>query len=234
MSIVAIHQPQYLPWIPYCAKVDACDVFVFLDTVQYQKNGMQNRNQIKTKQGACWLTVPVNGRMSLSINETPIANNAWKKKHIRSIEQNYARAPYIDLFSYGLKPILESPWRTLADLNIAVCKWMFEQLGIETVCVRASELGVKGRKEELVLDVCEKLRAETYLSGKGAAVYQHSDSFLERNIHLVYHDYINLEYKQCHKDVGFVSGLSALDLILNMGHQSREVMVEGNRAYNGR
>src|SRR5919199_1238191 len=53
---VAIHQPQYLPWLGYLAKRAAADVFIYLDTVQYEKNGWQNRNRIKTKDGPRWLT----------------------------------------------------------------------------------------------------------------------------------------------------------------------------------
>src|SRR5580765_832935 len=96
--IVAIHQPQYLPWLPYCDKVDSCDLFVYLDNVQYQKNGLQNRNQIKTATGPAWLTVPVHATLSKTIAETGIADLRWKNKHERSIEMNYARAPYLDCF----------------------------------------------------------------------------------------------------------------------------------------
>ena len=56
---LAIHQPQYMPWLGYLAKWAAADLFVFLDTVQYEKNGWQNRNRIKTRDGVRWLTVPV-------------------------------------------------------------------------------------------------------------------------------------------------------------------------------
>ncbi|MCK7503766.1 MAG: WbqC family protein [Desulfobacterales bacterium] len=57
--IVAIHQPQYLPWLGYFDKMLKADVFCYLDTVQYKKNEWQNRNRIKTAQGWQWLTVPV-------------------------------------------------------------------------------------------------------------------------------------------------------------------------------
>jgi len=46
--IVAIHQPQYLPWLGYLDKIERCDTFVFLDNVQFKKNEWQNRNKIKT------------------------------------------------------------------------------------------------------------------------------------------------------------------------------------------
>src|SRR5256885_17176030 len=60
---LAIHQPQYLPWLGYLAKWAAADAFVFLDTVQYEKNGWQNRNRIKTAAGPRWVTVPVHARL---------------------------------------------------------------------------------------------------------------------------------------------------------------------------
>nr|MBI3612487.1 WbqC family protein [Nitrospirota bacterium] len=46
--LVAIHQPQYLPWLGYLDKIDRADVFVILDTVQFKKNEWQNRNRIRT------------------------------------------------------------------------------------------------------------------------------------------------------------------------------------------
>ena len=73
MTVVAIHQPHYLPWQPYLAKVLACDVFIYLDSVQYQKNGVQNRNQIKTSQGTKWLTVPVHRTSQQTLHQTMVA-----------------------------------------------------------------------------------------------------------------------------------------------------------------
>jgi WbqC-like protein family len=71
---VAIHEPQYLPWLPYLAKADVCDVFAYLDNVQFQKNDLQNRDHIKTAQGARWLTVPVNASLGQRVRETRIAD----------------------------------------------------------------------------------------------------------------------------------------------------------------
>ena len=73
---VAIHQPHYLPWLGYLAKWAAADLFVFLDTVQYEKNGWQNRNRIKTQAGATWLTVPVHAPHGTPISAVNIADEA--------------------------------------------------------------------------------------------------------------------------------------------------------------
>jgi hypothetical protein len=227
MTIVGIHQPQYLPWLPYCAKAAACDVFVYLDTVQFQKNGVQNRNQIKTPQGAQWLTVPVNARLDLAIREVRIADQRWQKKHVRSIRQNYARAPFLDLFQQGLQPLLQRPWEYLVELNIAVTEWLFDVLGITCRRVRASQLNVAGAKDDLVIDICRALRADVYFSGRGAQSYQDERKFQAQGVALRYQDYRPPSYAQCHPEIGFAPDLSALDLVLNAGPACGEVLRAG-------
>ena len=77
---VAIHQPHYLPWLGYFAKWAAADRFIFLDTVQYEKNGWQNRNRVKTPDGPRWLTVPVHARLGTPIREVTIDRSDIKLK----------------------------------------------------------------------------------------------------------------------------------------------------------
>jgi hypothetical protein len=43
--IIAIHQPQFMPWLGYFDKMGQVDAFVLLDNVQYKKNEFQNRNR---------------------------------------------------------------------------------------------------------------------------------------------------------------------------------------------
>ncbi|RFC47013.1 MAG: WbqC-like protein family protein [Verrucomicrobia bacterium] len=225
--IVAIHQPQYLPWLPYFDKVDACDCFVYLDNVQFQKNGVQNRNQIKTPQGPAWLTVPLRASLNLNIRDTPIAAETWRKKHIRSIELFYARAPFLNLFADGLRPILDRDWTFLADLNIAVTDWMCNQLGIVSRRIRASDLHSHGAKDDLVIGICETLGATVYLSGRGAEAYQDPAKFARHGIELRYQDYKSQPYPQCFPALNFVPNLSALDLILNSGPEARSILLGG-------
>jgi WbqC-like protein family len=227
--IVAIHQPQYLPWVPYFDKAASCDVFVYLDNVQFQKNGLQNRNQIKSATGAAWLTVPVHASLTKTIAETPIADSHWQKKHIRSIEMNYARAPYLEWFYQHLKPLLESDWKTLAELNIAVTELLFTSMQINCKRVRASSLPVSGTADELVMNICEAVGAKVYVSGQGARAYHDEKKFLERGIELHYQEYRNQAYPQCHPKIGYVPDLSALDMVLNVGPSAGDVMRAGRQ-----
>ncbi len=229
MTTVAIHQPQYLPWLPYLAKASACDIFVYLDNVQFQQNGVQNRNQIKTASGPVWLTVPVYASLEHTVAMTPIVNSqSWRQKHLRSIEQAYAKAPYKELIDRGFRQLIERDWDYLSDLNIALTEWMFEQFDIKCQRVLASELSPVGAKDDLVIDICQRLQANNYLSGYGAKVYQNEEKFNAAGLRLTYFEYSPPEYAQCHPKQGFSAGLSALDCLFNMGSDSASVIRAGN------
>ena len=99
---ISIHQPQYFPWLPYFSKIAMSDIFVFLDKVQYQKNGLQNRNELKNSNGRFWLTVPVSVSLGDDLSLVRVADNHWIKKHIKSIRINYSKAENILFFEAHL------------------------------------------------------------------------------------------------------------------------------------
>src|SRR5713101_6095158 len=97
--LVAIHQSHYLPWLRYFEKIARSDVFIVLDDVQYEKNGFQNRNKIKTAQGWTYLTVPVLKPTARPITEIEIDNGTpWRAKHRRTLELSYCKAPYFERY----------------------------------------------------------------------------------------------------------------------------------------
>ena len=98
--IVSIHQPQYVPWLPYFSKIARADTFVFLDKVQFQKNGLHNRNELKNSNGRFWLTIPASAHLSDKLNEVKTSNIGWSKKHIKSIKLNYGKS-----INYGFTKI---------------------------------------------------------------------------------------------------------------------------------
>src|SRR2546428_2852818 len=98
---VAILQPGYLPWIGFFDQMRRADVFVYYDDVQYDKHGWRNRNRIKTQTGPLWLTVPVHhsGLGQPSILQVEIdARVPWARKHLASIRQAYAAAPFLEQY----------------------------------------------------------------------------------------------------------------------------------------
>ena len=57
--ILAASQPAFLPWGGYFGMIDYVDDFLFLDHVQFEKRGRQQRNSIKINGKEHYLTVPV-------------------------------------------------------------------------------------------------------------------------------------------------------------------------------
>ena len=109
--IAAIHQPQFMPWSGYFDKMDRADCFVLLDNVQFKKNEWQNRNRIKTAQGAQWLTVPVSYQFPARIADVAVNDSVnWRNKHWQALRTNYARAACWSDHEEALKALYERDW----------------------------------------------------------------------------------------------------------------------------
>ncbi len=214
--IVSIHQPAYLPWLGYFDRISASDLFVFLDSVQFEKNSFTNRNRIKTAKGALWLTVPVlsQGHLQKRLVDIKIdGTQNWKRKHLRAIEQNYSKAPFFaDRFdrlvgSYGCET------DGLAEFCYRQLQFWLGELSISTPVVRASELDVAGSKSDLIVALCKRLGATAYLSGPFGRDYLQEDSFAEAGIAIRYHEYSHPTYRQLFGE--FIPSLAVVDYWLN-------------------
>jgi hypothetical protein len=220
--IVTIHQPEHLPWLGFFHKMRRADRFVILDNVQYRTNYFQNRNRVLGANGPFWLTVPVRsrGHVASSIADIVIDDSqAWGERHRKSLEACYGRHPHFRRYADVLRTILDSPWQRLADLNIAIIEAFRSALDIGTPMVRASELGVEGRGSELLLAICERMGAATYLSGPSGRDYLDESLFANRGIAVQYHEFHHPVYPQRGANE-FVSHLTALDALANLGPEA--------------
>jgi hypothetical protein len=194
----------------------SADIFVYLDTVQFSKNGLQNRNQIKTAQGASWLTIPVKQNLGQTIRQIEIADTRCSQKHFKTLQANYAHAPGFVRWRSELETLLVTEYNSLLDLATASTEWMLGKLGVTTKLVKASELtGLKGEASELVASICKSLSADIYLTGTGALAYLNNADFAAIDCAIEVQTWQSFEYRQTHEAVGFIPNLSTLDLILN-------------------
>jgi hypothetical protein len=214
MTRVAIHQSQYIPWAPYFRKIATADIFVVLDEVQYQKNGVQNRNMVRNKKEAFWLTIPVTGHLSDRISDKKLSDKERSEKHWKSLVTAYAHAPYWDQYRNGLEDLYKGQYSTLGEVNGRFLDFMIEQLRIDTKIVRMSDMDVDSAKSDLILDICTALGATAYLSGVGGKAYLDESSFSDAGITIEYAEPVQPAYKQFNGD--FISGLSMLDMMLNV------------------
>ena len=217
--IVAIHQPQYLPWLGYFDKIRRADVFCFLDNVQYKKNDWQNRNRIKTAHGWQWLTVPVHYRYPQKICEVTVNNTGnWKNKHLQALISNYSRAPFFSQFLEIFEQAYSANWKSISDLNIFLVKQLATALGLgHKPFVKASDFELSEDPTNRLVDICRELKADTYLSGQDGVKYMNMASFSQRGIRVTIQDFQHPVYPQVFGE--FQSHMSAVDLLFNCGVQ---------------
>jgi hypothetical protein len=229
---VAIHQPHYLPWLGYFAKWAAADRFIFLDTVQYEKNGWQNRNRVKTPAGPRWLTVPVHAHLGTPIRDVTIdTTQPWRERHLRAIEQAYAKAPHLPPYYSALGAFYRTDWDRLAPLAVASASWLGQALGVATPVALASELGVEaaGPPDDAtarLVALCRAVGADRYLAGQDGARYLDARQFAAAGIAVEVQRYVHPVYAQLHGE--FAPFLSTVDLLLTHGDEALAILCGGN------
>lgn len=221
--LVTIHQPNYMPWPGFFHKWLLADAFVVLDTVQYHKNEWQNRNRIKTAQGAQWVTVPVKYRFPERINEVAIAGGPWVRKQVAAIEQAYAKAESFKDFWPMIRDVLNMDWSMLSPLNTALIRELGRMLGCTAPLYLASEMQTRvddptGR----LIALCRELGGDAYLSGREGRSYLHAEAFADAGLALWFQEVKPPEYPQLHGE--FVPYLSVLDLLLNCGDDAAKIV----------
>lgn len=222
---VAILQSNYIPWKGYFDLINSVDVFVLYDEVQYTKNDWRNRNKIKTKNGAEWITIPVSHKSSSQkICETAITLHKWNKKHWNTLMTNYGKAAFFDELKDQLKEFyMGQNSKFLSVINHNFIQFICDYLNIETRIIDSRELNLQGDRSSRLLDACEKLNATHYLSGPSAKDYLDTALFKSQNIEVEWMEYKDYpEYNQLHPP--FEHGVSILDMLFNLGKDTPKYM----------
>lgn len=231
--IVAAHQPHYMPWLGYLDKMAKADLFVVMDDLQYEAQNYQNRQRIKLHSGAQWLTVPLErGTQGDRICDKRIDNTGstrqhWQRRTWLTLEINYRRAPYFAKYADELYGVYAQPWVSLLELDMKMLELARKWLDIRTPIIRASGLRLTGHKTERLIDLCRKTDARCYLSGGGGSTgYLDVEQMGRAGIGVIWQHFEHPRYQQRYSDVGFVSHLGFIDLLLNVGEASREMLFQ--------
>lgn len=170
--IISIHQPNFIPWIPYFKKIEQSDIFVILGHCQYEKNNFQNRFYFENQ----WQTLSVLGGVDLIKNK--IYNNPirdWKKMKKRLNNVSSKLELFDDLIS-----------NSLYDTNVGIIKKICFLLDIKTEIVLDYPTDKSGT--ERLVDICERYKCDTYLSGPSGEKYLNIEKFHEKLINVEYFD----------------------------------------------
>jgi WbqC-like protein len=220
---VAVHQPNYLPWCGYFAKMLAADAFVFLDDAQLpQGRSFVSRVKIASGRDADqWLTVPVR-KGAAAIRDVEFADEPWADKHRRTLQHVYAKtrcfAEVMDLVG----PAYEDPGPSLGEFNIRLVTRIADYLGYAGEFHRSSDhpadVSADARIAQLVADV----GGDVYVSGAGGENYQSEEVYAERGVTLEVRAYEPVPYDRSGWD--WVGGLSVLDALFHRGRDARAAL----------
>ncbi len=227
---LAGHQPAYLPYLGLFYKMTQCDTFMFVDHAQFEKKAYQNRNYVRSKTGQVLLTVPVltKGRFLQRTDEVMVDNSLpWARKHWRTIWLNYHDAPFFTDHRPFFERTYAETWKRLVDLNVSITLYMMKCFGIDREVVLSSRYDVRGEKTAMLIDMCQKTGADTYVSGWGGKSYVDLDALRCAGLS---HRFVRLShpvYPQ--RAQPFIPNLSAMDLLFNCGPESRRILDDAAR-----
>ena len=220
--IIGIHQPNYLPYLGFINKLKNSDIFVILDDAQFSKGDYHNRNRIKTKDGAKWLTIPVKAKPepinSIKINsEYKFSRMNWNVYHLKMIKENYSKSDCFHEVFPELEKIYENNYEYLIDINMNIINLLKELFSIKTPIYLSSELKLDKtiRSTEKLVEICNIFNAKKYLSGKDGPKYMDMKLFENANIDLLIQDFDVQLYKQQFGE--FIPYMTALDFYFNNG-----------------
>jgi len=219
---LAIHQPEHLPWPGFFHKMMHADVYVYLDHVQYRDRNFQNRNRLINRNGkVAWITIPLRQKSrSETIREKRISENACIDKYLSSIELSYKDAKYFDCYFERFSKIVKNSDLSLIQLNLNIIDFFREELEITTKTVMSSELNIKSHKSDLILDICLRMRAKSYIFGSSGIDYLDLDKFKHKGVNMLMQQFTPPKYNA----TVFSPGLSTLDLLFNEGKRSRDII----------
>ena len=233
-KLVAIHQPNFFPWLGYFDKLRRADVFIFLDDVQFPKTGgvWSNRVKVLINGEGRWLTAPVDRSFhgTRSINEVNFTSREdWRRKLLKTLVASYRRAPCFDEAFVLLEPLILNPEENIANYNRFALTAIAQYIGMPVGKFRcSSEFMVAEHASEMLISLTRAVGGDAYMCGGGATGYQEDATFAAEGFDLIYQNFQHPFYPQ----IGvkeFVPGLSIIDALMNIGTQGvRIALNSGN------
>lgn len=229
--VVAIHQPNFFPWLGYFDKIARADVFIVLDNVQFSKTGgtWSNRVRILLDGRAVWVTMPVERSFHgvRQVREMRIAEGSWRARFLGVVRAAYRRASHFDEVFRLVEELTVTPTEMVAELNLRVVRALTDRLGLGAgKLIVGSTLGIEGAGTDLLVKAVRAVGGGTYLCGGGAQGYQDDERFGSEGIELIHQMFRHPAYPQLGVSE-FVPGLSIIDALMNCGFSGTRELIAG-------
>lgn len=225
--IVSAHQSAYNPWLGFIHKIILSDIFVVMDDVQFEKNSFINRNKILQNSNEIMLSIPIEtkGYKIKTIREMKIADDMWRVKHLKSIEQSYKKSLFFENIFNELEKIYNIKSDFLIDYTDAYMSFLVDYLNIDTKIIHASSLDIKAKKLDYVIEMCSKIEADTFVFGSLGAEYADEAILNKNNIRAHFQNYKHPIYAQNSKS--FHPYMGIIDLLFNEKNP-KEILLKHN------
>jgi len=164
----------------------------------YQKQSYRNRQYIYGANGKLMLNIPVKhsgSKQRLKYSESQIENDfEWQDLHFKSLESAYRTSPYFEFYEDDIAPLFNEKFENLFEFNLKCFKTTLDLLGLDI-------------KLEMTSAFCKNY---TEVEDKRSLIEAKSKiDFKIKPYHQVFEN-----------KVGFISNLSILDLLFNLGPES--------------
>ena len=164
----------------------------------FQKQTYRNRCLIATTNGIQALTFPVERGTSPLIKDIRISDHGnWRHLHWNALQSAYGESPFFEYYQDDIRPFFEKRWTFLLDFNEEIRQKMCELIDIQPQVSFTDEFKTDG------------LGLMDYRTAINPKHPEPDADFLPKPYYQV--------YQQKH---GFLSNLSILDLLFNMGPES--------------
>jgi hypothetical protein len=226
---LAIMQPYFFPYIGYFQLIAAVDKFVIYDDVSFINKGWINRNYVLINGKAGLINVPLNcaSQNKLIKDIAPVPEKKWRNTLLKTIEQNYKKAPMYNSVYPLLQQLINDDTETISKLNFKGIKVVCDYLNISTTLIPSADVygnsDLKGQYR--ILDICLKEKTQHYINPTGGMELYNREMFSNKGISL---SFIKSElpiYKQFTDE--FTPALSIIDAM--MFCDSNEIKYQLNR-----
>lgn len=197
----------YLAPVQYYAHLYAAAHVVEDRGEHYVKQTYRNRCLIATPTGAQALTVPIvrEGTGHTAMRDVRISSHgSWQHLHWNALVSAYDNSPYFEYYADDFHPLYEKPFTFLVDFNEALQSTVLSLLSLDKSISPSTEYVDAASHpdwEDLRTIISPKQSLSTDASFRTVAYYQ---VFAQRT--------------------GFLPNLSILDLLFNLGPESRMVL----------